>query len=128
VVQSVVRGTSERDDLSAADWLDLRRDIKSLESVSALRYSLLNLTGTGEPIQLQGFAVTSRFFDALAGHTMLGRAILPSEEDLGKDRVVVLSHALWLAQFGADPHVIGRIIQLGAICLSGCLSKPQLVV
>jgi len=42
---------------------------------------------------------------------MLGRVFTP-EEERRKDRVVVLSHGLWITQFGASGDVIGKVLQI----------------
>src|SRR5262249_60167425 len=41
-----------------------------------------------------------------------GRTLRPGEDQPGKDHLVILSHALWLSQFGADPSIIDRTILL----------------
>src|SRR5262249_58634981 len=41
-----------------------------------------------------------------------GRTFLPGEDERGKHHVVVLSHALWVNKFGADPAIIDRTILL----------------
>ena len=41
-----------------------------------------------------------------------GRLFLPGEDQLGKEKVVVLSSVLWRDQFGSDPNIVGRKIIL----------------
>src|SRR5262249_38927415 len=36
----------------------------------------------------------------------------PDEELPGRERVVVLSHALWTRRYGADPSLVGRMIPI----------------
>ena len=38
----------------------------------------------------------------------LGRTFADSEDQPGKDDVVLIDHALWTRRFGADPALIGR--------------------
>ena len=52
------------------------------------------------------------YFDITGANVILGRKFLPGEDEPGKDRVVLLSNALWRSRFGADPGVIGRQIML----------------
>jgi putative ABC transport system permease protein len=42
----------------------------------------------------------------------LGRPFLEGEDAAGRNRVVILSDALWRRRFGADPNIIGRAITL----------------
>jgi putative ABC transport system permease protein len=46
---------------------------------------------------------------------ILGRGFREGEDVAGRDRLVLLSHALWLRRFGADPAVVGRTIQLNSV-------------
>jgi predicted permease len=72
----------------------------------------LNLTGWGDPIRLYGSAVSANFFTTLGVPAEMGRIFLPGEDQPGKDRVVILSHALWQQKFGGLPAVIGRWVTL----------------
>jgi putative ABC transport system permease protein len=42
----------------------------------------------------------------------LGRTFVDGEDELGHDHVVVLSHSLWVSQFGADPSIVGKTLIL----------------
>ncbi|MBU6401613.1 MAG: ABC transporter permease [Verrucomicrobia bacterium] len=56
-----------------------------------------------------GEIVTANFFDVLGVKPFLGRTFLPEEETKpGGQPVLVLGHGFWQRQFGADPGVIGR--------------------
>jgi putative ABC transport system permease protein len=71
-----------------------------------------NLTGQGEAEQVSGVRVTASFFDVLGVRPLLGRTFRPEEEESGRDRVVVLSHALWTRSYGADRSLVGKAIQI----------------
>jgi MacB-like periplasmic core domain len=70
------------------------------------------LTGKGEPVQLNGGHVSAHYFDIFGMKAALGRTFAPDEDQLGKEHVVVLRHALWESRFGSDPGLIGRTIRL----------------
>jgi putative ABC transport system permease protein len=53
-----------------------------------------------------------RFFDVFAVRPALGRLYRPEDSENGKDRVVVITDALWRSWAGGDPNVIGRTIEL----------------
>lgn len=61
--------------------------------------------------QLFGELVNANFFDVLGVPPILGRGFSP-EEDASARPVAVISFALWNSQFGHDPAVLGRTIQL----------------
>jgi predicted permease len=43
---------------------------------------------------------------------LLGRLLVPSDDDPGAERVVVLSHRMWQREFGGDPQIVGKPITL----------------
>ena len=70
------------------------------------------LTGVSEPVRLRGARVSADYFRIFRIEPALGRTFAPGEDQLGNHRVVVLSHALWISQFGADPGIVNRPILL----------------
>ena len=48
----------------------------------------------------------------------LGRALSPSDDQPGRDPVVMISHALWKKRYHGDPKVIGRKIYFGSNALT----------
>jgi putative ABC transport system permease protein len=82
------------------------------EQIAATGYRQVYLTGLGHPQKIGARTVSPGFFSLLGLRPMLGRTFLPEEEKEGNDRVVVLSHAFWQEQWGADPSVIGRTMVL----------------
>src|SRR5262249_15047490 len=70
------------------------------------------LTGWGEPSRLQGFKVSVNLFTLLGVSMRQGRTFLAEEDRPGANRVVVISHELWVRVFGGDPQLIGRSLNL----------------
>ena len=83
------------------------------------------VTGGDEPVWIRGARVSARYFDIFGTKAALGRTFLPGEDQLGKDRVVLLSHVLWESRFGSDPAMLGRDIVLNgeAYTVIGVLPK-----
>ena len=105
------RGAPVPGSLSYPDFFDLRARNHSFQHLITARDTNLVLTGAGEPQQLDGEMVTWDLFPALGIQPQLGRGFLQSEEAPGT-HVVVLSHAFWQRQFGADRGILGRSITL----------------
>ncbi len=99
--------------VAPASFLDWQREGRGFEAVAAFNQyqSALNLTGVGEPQELDVTHVTEDFFRVLGVAALAGRPILPADS-AGDARVIVLSEHLWRQSFGADPGVIGRIVRL----------------
>ena len=75
----------------------------------------VSMTGAAEPVRLVQSEVTAAFFDVLGVRAYVGRTFVDGEDSPGRDRVAVLSHALWTQQFGSDPAVVGRPIVVDGI-------------
>jgi predicted permease len=71
------------------------------------------LTVDRKPQWIQAEIVSANFFELLGVRPVLGRTFLP-DEDLkpGGNPVLVISERLWRAKFGADPSIIGRVVDL----------------
>ena len=98
--------------VSAIGYTHYRDNAKSFESVAAITGGSFNLTGGGDPEQLNGSPVTHNFFSALGARPALGRVFLPEEDQPGKNKVVVLSHNFWQRRFGGDPSIVNKNITL----------------
>ncbi|MFN2567164.1 MAG: ADOP family duplicated permease [Gemmatimonadaceae bacterium] len=97
---------------AAADAVELRQLRGVFEDVALFENENLNLVGDGEPQRLQGASVSPNLFSVLGVPPALGRTFARDEDQAGRDRVVVLSDALWRGRFGADREVIGRQVRL----------------
>jgi predicted permease len=98
--------------LNRFDFLDFRARNKSFQSMAAYTRGDVQLSGTGEPVELGGFGITSGFFRVLGLKPELGREFDWNAEIPGNDLQVILSDRLWRTRFGAAPDIIGRTITL----------------
>ena len=94
-----------------ADFLALRSESKILESIAGYVFKGVILT-EGEPERIDSSHVTADFFQTLGVKPVLGRALLPEENQVERNHVVVISYRLWQRRFGGDPKIIGRTITL----------------
>ena len=102
---------ADRRDVSPADFVDFQREVRAADLV-ALQWWDATIAGQTEPERLQGFKVSPAFFQAMGVGVAMGRGFLGEEAQPGRDRVAVVSDALWKRRFGADPHLVGRTITL----------------
>jgi predicted permease len=71
-----------------------------------------NISTRGNAQRIWGLLVSGNYFSVTGVQPILGRGILPSEDEVrGRDAVVVLGYGLW-RRLGADPEVVGRSIVL----------------
>jgi putative ABC transport system permease protein len=100
--------------VSIPDLHDWREQNQVFDGIAAFSESRFNLSGGREPVQVNGLAVTANLFDVLGAKPELGRTFVSTEEQWGKDLVVVLSHALWMQAFGGDRGIVGKTLTLNA--------------
>ena len=101
--------------VSSANAVDWRAQNRVFEDLAIIRNGNYSLTGLGEPERLNGVRVWSSFFSVLRASPQLGRTFSEAEEEEGNSNVAVLSHALWVRRFGADPTIIGRTVRLNSV-------------
>ena len=98
--------------LNPFDFRDFRARNHSFESMAAFTRGDVQLSGSGEPLRLNGFGITSGYFHVLGLQPQLGREFDYQSEIPGNGLQVILSDRLWRTRFGADPNIVGRKITL----------------
>jgi len=98
--------------VSLSDFVDWKDQTGAFEQIAAWRFLYFNLSGRDEPERVQGLTVSASFLPLLGAQVQLGRTFLPEEEQIGRDKVVVLSDALWRRRFGEDPSLVGQKIDI----------------
>jgi putative ABC transport system permease protein len=101
-----------RNAISALNFSDWREQSTVFEALAAVTGSSVTLSGLGEPTLLRGGRVSASYFDVFGIKAALGRTFQPGEDQPGKEHVVVLSHRLWVSQFGLDAGIVGRSLTL----------------
>ena len=98
---------------SEPNYLDFRDGNRSFQQLAAYKDVSVSMVGDGEPVRVDGLAVTHDFFSVLGVAPARGRAFVP-EEDLpgGDSAVVVLGHALWQRHFAGVTDILGHQIDL----------------
>src|SRR5512140_2014534 len=102
----------ERNGISTLNFLDWQKDNSVFDYMSAMTGGGATLGGVAEPVQLRGGRVSARYFDIYGIKAALGRTFLPGEDQPGKNKIVILSNALWVTQFGAQKDIVGKSILL----------------
>ncbi len=70
------------------------------------------LVGAGDPQRVTATKTSANVFQTLGVRPLLGRTFASDEDRPGRNRVAILSHALWQSKFRGDPSAIGRIVTL----------------
>lgn len=101
-------------ELNPFDFRDFRARNRSFQELAAFTRGDVQLSGSGEPVNLAGFRVTAGYFKVLGLAPARGREFDTHDELPGNGGVVILSDRAWHDQFAADPGIIGRKLTLDA--------------
>ncbi len=106
--------SGENNTVAAVDYVDYRERNTTLEYLAAYstwpeRYVI---TGGDEPEVLVGAAASSNLFRTLGVEPIVGRGLLPDDEDPTLGNPIVLGYGLWQRRFGGDAGVLGQTVSL----------------
>ena len=95
------------------------RDTHSFAALGGYQGTGFELSGQGEPAQVNASRMTAGVFTALEVAPQIGR-VFTADEDEHHQQVAVLSYATWRNRFHADPRIAGSKILLDR--------KPYIVI
>ena len=98
--------------LSDALYFLYADESRTLDGVAAVRERRASFTDADDPQRVRAAGVSASFFDVLRTPPRLGRAFTAEDDRPGAAPVAVLSDGLWRSRFGADPGVLGRVVDL----------------
>ena len=82
--------------------------------VAAFRNGVVNETSGTTPDQLRAALVTAAYFRLFGATVARGRTFTEDEDRPGGDRLVVISHHLWMQAFGGA-DIAGRVLRLNGV-------------
>ncbi|PYT21692.1 MAG: hypothetical protein DMG57_37850 [Acidobacteria bacterium] len=97
---------------SPADFLAWRSQNQSFQGMAAFVRRTLDLSGQGEPVQVEAMGVSPDFFPLLGVQPARGRLFQPEEGVLDSTRAALISNRLWRNWLHLNPDVIGSAVTL----------------
>jgi putative ABC transport system permease protein len=98
---------------SEANFWDIQGRNRTFEGIASYHGLTANITGFGEPEQVEGAAVSAGFFRVLGVRLAAGRDFLPEEDQPGHDnQVVLLRNKFWKTHFNGDPQIVDKTLRL----------------
>ncbi|MBI3401153.1 MAG: ABC transporter permease [Acidobacteria bacterium] len=94
------------------DYFDRLRETDVFEEQALFNGGNQSIDQNGTPVRIRMNRVTPSFFRLLRVASALGRTFSEQEGDVGNDKKIVLSYALWQSAFGGDPSVVGKDLRL----------------
>ena len=100
---------------AAPNFYDWRAQQSSFEDLAAFQSKAFTLhSSDGEPEALRSMMVSASLMPLLRVRPQRGHLFTADHEVVGRDRVALISDALWHRRFGADPGIIGRTFTVGS--------------
>jgi len=110
---SLGRGTDNPFPFTYPDFEAMRDGQQSFTGITASGITPMSLTGKGKPERVWGMVTSANYFDLLGVRPILGRVLLPAEDEKpGGAPVAVISYRLWQTHFGANPEVVGQTLEI----------------
>src|SRR5712671_936041 len=110
IIWSKING--DRNGVSAGDFLDWKSQSTVFQSICAWTGGNYTLSNSDHSELIQTRLTTPGFNDMVGTPFFLGRDFLPEEGQVGKDRVVIMTHRLWQERFGSDRDIVGKPVRL----------------
>src|SRR5262245_37308573 len=109
---AVAGGSSYARWFTAPDFVELSKQNRTLDHLSASVSREFVITGGGAPEQLRGQRISPELLALLGVTPQPGRAFAAEQFQPGHEQVVLISHRLWKNRFGQDPQIVGQAVTL----------------
>lgn len=99
--------------LARHEMFYFKNNSHTLADIGVYQNSQMTVSGTGtsQPAErVRSAMVSASLFNVLGIVPGLGRVLIPEDNHVDPPAVVVLGHDFWVRRFGADPSVVGRIV------------------
>src|SRR5437667_2745016 len=109
---SLLNYQNDENNPSPGNFSDWKNQNTVFEGIGAYRNRSFNLTGSGEPVRVEGEQVSAGLFSALKIGAALGRVFTAEDDQPASRHVVVISDGLWKSRFGSDAQILNKSILL----------------
>jgi predicted permease len=97
--------------VAAPEIASYTRDTKAFSGLGGYAQTGYELSGMGDPAQVNATRLTASIFPVLGVSPLMGRAFT-AQEDTGRAPVTLLSYQTWQSRFHGDAHILGQKILL----------------
>ena len=87
------------------------RDTHAFASLGGYTPATYELSGTGDPAQVDAARLTASIFPTLGVAPLMGRAFT-QQEDEGSAQVAVIGYAMWRGRFNGEQNILGQKLLL----------------
>jgi hypothetical protein len=98
--------------LSPSMYFTFSEQNRTFQSFGVWFMATANVTGLGQPHEVHTASITDGVLQTLSVPPLLGRWLLPGDQNPHGAKAVMLSYGYWQRRFGGDRSAIGRSIQI----------------
>lgn len=103
------KASTKEAEISMADYIDWKTNLKSFDSFAIYRHTQANLTSESNPERVRILLCESTMLPLLGTSPVRGRNFLPEEDEAGHGAVAILSWSFWRSRFGGQPPLDKKI-------------------
>ncbi|HKI01149.1 MAG TPA: ABC transporter permease [Thermoanaerobaculia bacterium] len=97
---------------SEGEVLDYQKKFNAFEAVAGYAWREGNLTSGDQPERVRIYYTSYELWKVLGVQPLLGNTFGEADDKPGAPQVVVLSYGVWRRNFGGDPAIIGKSIDV----------------
>jgi putative ABC transport system permease protein len=107
------------------DYLDFKQQATTLEGLGATTVATMIMSDGEKPDRYLGSFISADAFLFLGIKPVLGRVFRAEEDQKGAAPVALLGYEVWQNHFGADAHIIGRVVTINGkrVTIVGVMPK-----
>jgi predicted permease len=105
-------GAGDSSNSGVPDYYDRRRETTVFEAHALFNSTNVSLDQDGRPTRVRVMNVTPSYLRLMRTAPALGRAFSEDEGEVGNEKKLLLSDALWRSQFGGDSGAVGRELRI----------------
>jgi predicted permease len=128
MMNSYPKAGVERASNGVPDYFDRRREIDVFDEQALYRQRGQTIGTENQPERVQAFQVTPTIFRVLRAEAYRGRLLTDADGEVGQERKVVLTYALWQRLFGGRDDAVGKDLRVNGVphTIVGVLPKDFL--
>ena len=94
--------------ISPPEYLDLKRDTRSWQTLDGWVTSGANLAGNTQPVRVADVFITGSMLTTLGVQPVLGRVITPDDDRPNSPLVINISYGIWQKVYGGRSDIVGQ--------------------
>jgi predicted permease len=99
-------------ELAPCMYFIFREQGRAWEDIGIWTSDSLNITGRGNPEQVEALDVTDGLLPVLGVRPLLGRVFTKKDDSPGSPTSAILTYGFWQRRFGGSPQIIGQRVMM----------------